>query len=51
MNQSLTRKPATPKLIPHIPLPFDEVLADVLKTKPPAKPAKSKKLKSSSKRS
>ena len=27
------------KLVPHIPLPFEEVIADVLKVKPPAKQA------------
>jgi len=43
MNQSLKRtQPENPKLIPHIPLPFDEVMADVLKIKPPAKPPKEK---------
>ena len=30
------------KPIPHIPLPFKEVIADVLKVKPPEKPAKAK---------
>lgn len=28
------------KPIPHIPLPFKEVIADVLKVKPPEKPTK-----------
>jgi hypothetical protein len=27
------------KLVPHIPLPFDEVMRDVLKIKPPVKQA------------
>jgi hypothetical protein len=53
MNQPLKPKqPGNPKLVPHIPLPFDELMADVLKIKPPAKPTeseKSNKLKSSSK--
>lgn len=31
------------KPIPHIPLPFKEVIADVLKVKPPAKQAKKKR--------
>jgi hypothetical protein len=31
--------------IPHIPLPFKEVMADVLKVKPPEKPAKRTKAK------
>jgi hypothetical protein len=30
------------KPIPHIPLPFKEVIADVLKVKPPEKPKKAK---------
>jgi hypothetical protein len=29
-------------MIPHIPLPFKEVMADLLKVKPPAKPKKAK---------
>jgi len=33
------------KPIPHIPLPFKEVMADVLKVKPPEKPKKRKKKK------
>ena len=36
-----TKKPKPlpiPKLIPSIPLPFDEVMKDVLKVKPPEKP-------------
>jgi hypothetical protein len=31
------------KPIPHIPLPFKEVIADVLKVKPPAKAKKTKR--------
>jgi hypothetical protein len=31
------------KPIPHIPLPFKEVIADVLKVKPPEKQSKSPK--------
>jgi len=31
------------KPIPHIPLPFKEVMADVLKVKPPARKPKAKK--------
>jgi len=30
------------KPIPHIPLPFREVIADVLKVKPPERPPKTK---------
>jgi len=33
------------KPIPHIPLPFKEVIADVLKVKPPEKPRKKAKVK------
>jgi hypothetical protein len=29
-----------PKLIPSIPLPFDEVMKDVLRVKPPERPKK-----------
>ncbi len=36
------------KPIPHIPLPFKEVMADVLKVKPPEKKAKPKPKKASS---
>lgn len=32
-----------PKLIPRIPLPFEEVMKDVLKVKPPEKPKVVKK--------
>ncbi len=44
-NQSESEKRITnSKPIPHIPLPFKEVIADVLKVKPPEKslPKKSK---------
>ena len=34
-----TRKITKSKPIPHIPLPFKEVMADVLKMKPPEKKA------------
>ena len=30
------------KPIPHIPLPFKEVIADLLKVKPPEKPPRKK---------
>ena len=33
------RRITNSKPIPHIPLPFKEVIADVLKVKPPEKPA------------
>jgi hypothetical protein len=32
-----SRKVTNSKPIPHIPIPFKEVIADVLKVKPPAK--------------
>jgi len=34
------QKVTNSKPIPHIPLPFKEVIADVLKVKPPEKPEK-----------
>jgi hypothetical protein len=34
------KKITNSKPIPHIPLPFKEVIADVLKVKPPEKPAR-----------
>lgn len=36
------RKITNAKPIPHIPLPFKEVIADVLKVKPPEKTAKAR---------
>jgi hypothetical protein len=37
-------KPAPiPKLVPHIPLPFEEVMKDVLRVKPPEKATKKPK--------
>lgn len=37
----MTRKRITnSKPTPHIPLPFKEVMKDVLKVKPPVKPSK-----------
>jgi hypothetical protein len=38
-----TEKITNSKPIPHIPLPFKEVMADVLKVKPPEKPKPTKK--------
>jgi hypothetical protein len=37
-----SRKITNSKPIPHIPLPFKEVMADVLKVKPPEKEPKRK---------
>ena len=39
-RQQDTRRITNSKPIPHIPLPFKEVIADVLKVKPPEKPTK-----------
>jgi hypothetical protein len=36
------KKTTNSKPIPHIPLPFKEAIADVLKVKPPAKTTKAK---------
>jgi hypothetical protein len=41
-KQENTKKITNSKPIPHIPLPFDEVMADVLKVKPEPKPTKNK---------
>ena len=41
MAKTETQQPhkiTSSKPIPHIPLPFKEVMADVLKVKPPEKP-------------
>jgi hypothetical protein len=35
MNRDNTKKITNSKPIPHIPLPFKEVMADVLQVKPP----------------
>jgi hypothetical protein len=37
-RQEEPRRITNAKPIPHIPLPFKEVIADVLKVKPPARP-------------
>jgi len=42
MNQ---KRITNSKPIPHIPLPFKEVMADVLRVKPPTKPTKKGKAK------
>lgn len=42
-NQQVAKRTTNSKPIPHIPLPFKEVMADVLKVKPPEKIAKGKK--------
>jgi len=41
-EKETSRKVTNSKPIPHIPLPFKEVMADVLKVKPPEKPKKRK---------
>jgi hypothetical protein len=38
MKNKSPSKITNSKPIPHIPLPFKEVIADVLKVKPPEKP-------------
>jgi len=40
MEKQHEGKVTNSKPIPHIPLPFKEVIADVLKVKPPEKPKK-----------
>jgi hypothetical protein len=45
-RQSRPKRTTNSKPIPHIPLPFKEVIADVLKVKPPARVPKQKKNKS-----
>jgi len=40
MQKDHPKKITNSKPIPHIPLPFKEVIADVLKVKPPTKPPK-----------
>jgi hypothetical protein len=39
----MEKKITNSKPIPHIPLPFKEVMADVLKVKPPEKPERKTK--------
>jgi hypothetical protein len=41
--QNSEKRITNSKPIPHIPLPFKEVIADVLKVKPPEKPQKKKR--------
>jgi hypothetical protein len=43
--QEQDKRVTSSKPIPHIPLPFKEVIADVLKVKPPEKPKTRKKSK------
>jgi hypothetical protein len=40
--ETATKKITNSKPIPHIPLPFKELIADVLKVKPPEKKEKQK---------
>jgi hypothetical protein len=42
MDKTSDKKITNAKPIPHIRLPFKEVMADVLKVKPPEKPTKVK---------
>jgi hypothetical protein len=41
------KKTTNSKPIPHIPLPFKEVIADVLKVRPPEKPSQKSRGKAS----
>jgi len=43
--ETTDKKITNSKPIPHIPLPFKEVMADVLKVKPPKKKAQSRNTK------
>jgi hypothetical protein len=40
INQQDNKRTTNSKPIPHIPLPFKEVIADVLKVKPPERKPK-----------
>ena len=42
-SQEKPKRRTNEKPIPHIPLPFKEVMVDVLKVKPPEKPTRKKK--------
>ncbi len=42
MHDAEKKKITNSKPIPHIPLPFKEVIADVLRVKPPEKEPKAK---------
>ena len=42
-GSKVPKAPTNEKPIPHIPLPFEEVMKDVLKVKPPKKAAPSLK--------
>jgi hypothetical protein len=48
-RQGTSKKITNSKPIPHIPLPFKEVIADVLKVKPPEKEPKSNRRKKTAK--
>jgi hypothetical protein len=41
-KQDIPKKITNSKPIPHIPLPFKEVIADVLRVKPPEKEPRAK---------
>jgi hypothetical protein len=41
-TEETEKRTTNSKPIPHIPLPFKEVMKDVLKVKPPEKPKKQK---------
>jgi hypothetical protein len=48
MEQEVSSRTTNSKPIPHIPLPFKEVMSDVLKVKPPKKQIKKKTSRTSS---
>ena len=50
MKQQPLNRITNSKPIPHIPLPFKEVIADVLKVKPPGKVDKIRKTRTKSRR-
>jgi hypothetical protein len=50
VKQDSEKKTTNSKPIPHIPLPFKEVIADVLKVKPPEKEPKKGKINKSRRR-
>ncbi len=43
MKQETEKRTTNSKPIPHIPLPFKEVMSDVLKVKPPEKPKRDRR--------
>jgi hypothetical protein len=50
-NKKTPKTVTNEKLVPHIPLPFEEVMKDVLKVKPPEKGPRTPKKNNLQKRS